>query len=86
MNDRNKRDGVTLGMNHDNFSVEDRTSGTHPGTEQRPMCRRLMLRMVPGMFCRLRLRQSAYSEDTEHKRHRQEFAECVTHAITALPE
>ncbi len=64
MNDRNKRDGVPLGMNHDNFSVEDRTSGTHPGTEQRPMCRRLMLRMVPGMFRRLRLSQSTYREDT----------------------
>ncbi|MFZ3012353.1 MAG: hypothetical protein WA045_01480 [Nitrospira sp.] len=64
MNDRNKSDGVPLGMNHDNFSVEDRTSGTHPGTEQRPMCRRLMLRMVPGMFRRLRLSQSTYREDT----------------------
>jgi hypothetical protein len=64
MNDRNKCDGVTLGMNQDNFSVEDCTSGTHPGTEQRPMCRRLMLRMVSGMFRRLRLRQSTYSENT----------------------
>ncbi|MDH4252752.1 MAG: hypothetical protein OEV27_16355 [Nitrospira sp.] len=64
MNDRNKSDGVTLGMNQDNFSVEDRTGGTHPGTEQRPMCRRLMLRMVSGMFRRLRLSQSTYSEDT----------------------
>jgi hypothetical protein len=63
MNDRNKSDGVTLGMNQDNFSVEDRTGGTHPRTEQRPMCRRLMLRMVPGMFRRLRLRQSADSEN-----------------------
>jgi hypothetical protein len=64
MNDRKKRDGVTLGMNQDNFSVEDRTGGTDPGTEQRSMCRRLMLRMVPSMFCRLRLRQSTYREDT----------------------
>jgi hypothetical protein len=63
MNDRNKRDGVTLGMNHDNFSVEDRTGGTHPGTEQCPMCRRLMLRMVSGMFRRLRLRQPTESEN-----------------------
>jgi hypothetical protein len=64
MNDRKKRDGVTLGMNQDNFSVEDRTGGTDPGTEQRSMCRRLMLRMVPGMFRRLCLRQPANSEDT----------------------
>ncbi|NOU11660.1 MAG: hypothetical protein HOO98_16815 [Nitrospira sp.] len=64
MNDRKKRDGVTLGMNQDNFSVEDRTGGTHPGTEQRSMCCRLMLRMVPGMFRRLCLRQPANSEDT----------------------
>jgi hypothetical protein len=64
MNYRNKPDGVTLGMEQDNFSVEDRTSGTHPGTEQRPMCRRLMLRVVSGMFCRLRVSQSTYSENT----------------------
>jgi hypothetical protein len=64
MNYRNKSDGVTLGMNQDNFSVEDRTSGTHPGAEQRPVRGRLMLRMVSGMFRRLRLRQSTYSEDT----------------------
>jgi hypothetical protein len=64
MNYRNKPDGVTLGMEQDNFSVEDRTSGTHPGTEQRPMCRRLMLRVVSGMFCRFRVSQSTYSENT----------------------
>jgi hypothetical protein len=64
MNDRNKPDGVTLGMKQDNFCVEDRTSGTHPGTEQRPMCRRLMLRMVSSMFSRLSVSQSTYSEDT----------------------
>ena len=64
MNDRNKSDGVTLGMNQDNFSVEDRTGGTHPGTKERSVCRRLMLRIVPGMFRRLRLSQSTYSEDT----------------------
>jgi hypothetical protein len=64
MNDRNKCDGVTLSMNQDNFCIENRAGRTHPGTEQRPMCRRLMLRMVPGMFRRLRLSQSTYSEDT----------------------
>ena len=81
MSYRNKSNGVTLGMNQDNFSVEDRTSGTHPGTEQRPMCRRLMLRMVPGMFRRLRLRQPADREHRQHKSNRKEFAKRATHAV-----
>ena len=80
MNDRNKRDGVTLGLNQDNFCVEDRTGGAHPGTEQRPMCRGLMLRMVPGMFSGLRLRQPADRENAKHKGYRKELAKCVTHA------
>lgn len=67
MNDRNKSDGVTFGSNQDNFCVEDRTGGTHPGTEQCPVCRRLMLRMVSGMFRRLRLRQPADGENTKDK-------------------
>jgi hypothetical protein len=64
MNYRNKRDGVTLGMNQDNFRVEYRTGSTHPGTKERSVCGRLMLRMVSSMFCRLSLSQSTYSEDT----------------------
>lgn len=86
MNDRNNRDGVTLGMNQDNFSVEDRTGRTHPGTKERSVCGRLMLRMMSGMFRRLRLRQSTYSENAQHKRYRKELAECETHAIKTLSE
>jgi hypothetical protein len=86
MNDRNKRDGVTLGMNQDNFRVEDRTGGTHPGAEQRPMCRRLMLRMMSSMFRRLRLRQPADREKAQHKRYRKKLAECATHGYKTLPE
>lgn len=86
MNDRNKSDRVTLGMNQDNFSVEDRTGRTHPGTKERSVCGRLMLRMVSSMFCRLRLRQPANSENAQHKRYRKELAECGTHAIKTLSE
>ena len=67
MNDRNKSDWVTLGINHDNFCVEDRTGGTHPGTEQCPMGCRLMLGMVSGMFRRLRLRQPTDGQHTKHQ-------------------
>jgi hypothetical protein len=79
MNDRNKSDGVTLGMNQDHFSVEDRASGAHPGTEQCSVRGRLMLRMVSGMFRRLRLRQPADSQYTEHQDNGEELAERVVH-------
>lgn len=67
MNGRNKRDGVAFGANQDNFCVENRPGGTHPGTEQRPVSRRLMLRMVSGMFRGLRLRQPADGKNAEDK-------------------
>ncbi len=54
-----------LRLNQNSFGVEYRTGGTHPGTEERPVCGRLMLRMVPGMFRRLRLSQAADGEDTK---------------------
>jgi len=56
-----------LGLNLNARRIEDRTGVTHPGTKQCAMCRRLMLRMVPGMFRRLGLRQSADRKNTEHK-------------------
>jgi hypothetical protein len=50
------------------------------------MCRRLMLRMMSGMFRRLRLRQPADREKAQHKRYRKKLAECATHGYKALPE
>jgi hypothetical protein len=47
--------GALFRLNQHNRSIEHRTSGTHPGTEERSMCGCLMLRMVSGMFGGLRL-------------------------------
>jgi hypothetical protein len=38
-----------------------------------------MLGMVPGMFDRLRLRQSADGKDTEDQEDRQKFKDAVVH-------
>lgn len=59
MRKRNKRDWTTFGLNHDNLIIEHCSGGTHPGTEQRAMCGRLMLSMVAGVFHRLNLGQPA---------------------------
>ena len=42
----------------------------------------LMMGMVPGMLDRLRLRQSADGQDTEHQEDRDEFEDCVVHQKT----
>jgi hypothetical protein len=60
-------DWALFRLNENGFGIKDRPSGTHPGTEQGPMRGCLMLRMVPGMFRRLGLRQSADCKNTEHK-------------------
>lgn len=39
----------------------------------------LMLGMVPGMFCRLRLRQTADSQHAQHQHNRDEFTDRVVH-------
>ena len=39
----------------------------------------LMLGMVPGMFDRLSLSQSAYGEEADHQEDRQEFKGAVFH-------
>lgn len=39
----------------------------------------LMMGMVPGMFDRLSLRQSADGQDTEHQEDRDEFEDSVIH-------
>ena len=42
----------------------------------------LMMGMVPGMFDRLRLSQSANGKDTEHHEDRHEFEDRVVHQKT----
>jgi len=42
----------------------------------------LMLGMMPGMFDRLRLRQSADGKDTEHHEYRDEFEDDAVHQKT----
>ena len=39
----------------------------------------LMLGMVPGMFGRLRLRQTADRQHAQHQHNRDEFTGCVVH-------
>jgi hypothetical protein len=46
--------------------VENRPGGTHPGAEQGAMGGSLMLGMVPCMFDRLSLSQSADGKDTDY--------------------
>jgi len=58
-----ERDWVPFNLNEDDITIQHRTGGTHPRTEQRPMCGRLVLSMVPGMFSGLDLSQPA---DGEH--------------------
>jgi hypothetical protein len=41
-----------------------------------------MVRMVPGVFRRLNLRQSANGQDTEHEENREDFDGSVVHLKT----
>ena len=70
---------IEFSVKRDHRSIENRPGGTHPGTEQRAMRSSLMLGMVPGMFDRLRLRQSADRKDAEHQEDRHEFDDGVVH-------
>ena len=45
-----------------------------------------MMGMVPGMLDRLRLRQSADGQDTEHQEDRHKFEDCVVHYKTTQCE
>ena len=54
-----------VALNQNNFGIENRTSRTHPRTEDRPMRRRLMLGMVPSMFGSLGLSQRADGYNTK---------------------
>jgi hypothetical protein len=66
-------------LERDHRRVENRPGGTHPGAEHSAMGGSLMLGMVPGMFDRLSLGQSADGKHTEHQEDRQEFEDAMVH-------
>ena len=70
---------IEFSLKRDHRSIENRPSGTHPGTEQRAMRSSLMLGMVACMFDRLCLRQSADGKNAKHKEDRQEFEDGTVH-------
>ena len=70
---------IEFSVKRDYRSIENRPGGTHPGTEQGAMRSSLMLGMVPGMFDRLCLCQSADGKDAQHQEDRQEFNDGAVH-------
>jgi hypothetical protein len=70
MRERNECDRTEFGLKCDYCGIENRPCCTHPGAEQGAMRSSLMLGMVPGMFDRLSLRQSADGKDTENQEDR----------------
>jgi hypothetical protein len=83
MRDGKKRNEATFGLNHHDIAVENRAGRAHPGTQQGPVGRRLMLGMMSGMFRRLRLRQSADGEQAENQNNREDFSEGTDHRNTS---
>ena len=79
MGERDKSNRTEFGLKRDHRTIEHRPGSTQPGTEHGAMRGRLMMGMVPGMLDRLRLRQSADGQDTEHQEDRDEFADGVVH-------
>ena len=74
-----ERDRTEFGLKRDHCTIEHCSGGTHPGAKHGAMRGSLMLGMVPGMFDRLRLSQSADGQDTEHQEDRHEFADSAVH-------
>ena len=70
---------IEFGLKRNYCRIEDRPCGAHPGAEQGAVGGSLMLGMVPCMFDRLRLSQSAYGKEAEHQENRQEFKGAVLH-------
>ncbi|MGE3976805.1 MAG: hypothetical protein AB7F94_04390 [Nitrospira sp.] len=64
---RDHSNGATFGLNQNDIAVEHRAGGTHPGTEQRPVCRRFMLSMVSSVFGCLSLGQTADGKNAEYE-------------------
>ncbi|MEO8338216.1 MAG: hypothetical protein ABI604_00695 [Nitrospirota bacterium] len=84
MGKRDERNRTEFDLKRDHRRIENRPGGTHPRAEQSAMRGTLMLGMVPGMFDRLRLCQSADEKDTEYQEDRQEFEGGVVHWQVAL--
>jgi hypothetical protein len=82
MGERDEGNRTEFGLKRDHRTIENRSSGTHPGAEHGAMRGSLMMGMVPGMLDQLRLRQSADGKDTEHQEDRDEFEDCVFHQKT----
>ena len=82
MGDCDERNKTEFCLKSNYRRIENRSGGTHPGTEHGAMRGSLMLGMMPGMFDRLRLSQSADGQDTEHQQNRDEFEDTVVHQKT----
>ena len=67
MRDWNNSNGTAFHRNRRDRAIDNSARGTHPGTEQRPVCRRLMLCVVSGVLSRLSLSQSADGEHAKHE-------------------
>ena len=72
-------DRTEFSLKRDDRRVENCPGGTHPGAKQGAVCGSLMLGMVPGMFDRLCLCQSADGKDAKHQEDRQEFNDGAVH-------
>ena len=79
MGERDECNRTEFSLKCDHCGIKNRPGSTHPGAEQGAMRGSLMLGMVPGMFDRLRLSQSADGKDTEHEEDRQSFKDDVVH-------
>ena len=82
MGERDECNRTEFSLKRDHRRIENRSGGTHPGAEQGAMRSSLMLGMMPGMFDRLRLSQSADGKDTEHHEYRDEFEDDAVHQKT----
>ena len=79
MRERNKCDRTEFGLKCDYCGIENRPCRTHPGAEQGPVSGCFMLGVVPCMFDRLSLSQSADGKDTEHQEDRQKSKGDLVH-------
>jgi hypothetical protein len=79
MGKRDEGHRTAFGRDQDYRTIEHRPSGAHPGTEHGPVGGCLMMRMVPGVFDGLRLRESADGQDTEDEDNRKNSEDCVMH-------
>lgn len=79
MGKRDECNQTEVDFKRDFRTVEHRPGGTYPGAEHGAMGGTLMLRMVPGMFDRLRLCESPDGQKAEHQEDRQEFDATVVH-------